>query len=119
MFDQLDDRAVTLPIGTAERGRSARTADRPTDQAQPDDGAGLTVAAFARRYRIGEGKVLGWIRSGELRAINTASSLAGRPRWLIPPEAITAFEAKRAGGPSPATAKQRRRRTSGIDFFPD
>lgn len=80
--------------------------------------AGLTVADVARRYRVGEDKVLAWIKRGELTAINTASALCVRPRWVIPAEALVAFERRRTGGPTPKPTP--RRRPSGIvDFYPD
>jgi transposase len=79
---------------------------------------GLTVRDVARRYRVGEDKVRSWIGRGELRAINTSSVLCGRPRWVIPPEALPEFERRRAGGPPPKPA--RRRRPPEIeDFYPD
>src|SRR5262249_50226894 len=74
-------------------------------------GAGsVTVSDFAQRYRVGEDKIRAWIARGELRAINTAATLAGRPRWVIPPEAVKEFEAKRMGGVVSAPARNRRRR---------
>ena len=33
--------------------------------------------------RVGQDKILAWIRSGEMRAINTATNLCGRPRWVV------------------------------------
>jgi Helix-turn-helix domain len=79
--------------------------------------AGLTVKDVARRYRISCDKVRGWIGRGELRAINTSASLLGKPRWVIPPEALAEFEHKRAGGPPPKTPR-RRRRSVLVDYFP-
>ncbi len=84
----------------------------------PGRGTSLTTPEFARRYRIGEEKVLGLIRRGELRAVNTASALCGKPRWVITPEALAEFEKRRAGGPAPKPPKKRRR-AGEIDFFPD
>lgn len=55
-----------------------------------------TVPALARTYGIGQGKVLGWIASGELRAINCAAKDGGHPRWRILPEDLAAFESRRA-----------------------
>jgi hypothetical protein len=78
----------------------------------------MTVPGFARRYRVGEDKVRGWIRRGELAAINTAATLAGKPRWVITPEAAAAFERRRTAG-QPRPAPRRRRRPVEIDFFPD
>lgn len=81
--------------------------------------SGLTVRDVARRYRVGEDKVRAWINRGELRAINTAAVLCGRPRWVIPPESLTEFERRRAGGPAPKPASRRRRQRDLIDFYPD
>ena len=82
--------------------------------------AGLTVRDVARRYRVGEDKVRGWISRGELAAINTASALCGKPRWVILPDALAAFERRRAGGPKVQPKPRRRLRTSGmVDYFPD
>jgi hypothetical protein len=79
--------------------------------------AGLTVADVARRYRVSEDKVRGWIARGELRAVNTASVLCGRPRWVISPDALAEFERRRSGGPTPKD--KRRRKVPEIDFYPD
>jgi transposase len=81
-------------------------------------GAGLTVADVARRYRVGEDKVRGWIARGEMRAINTATVLCGRPRWVVPVEALAEFERRRAGGPPPKLPRQRRRHAP-VDYYPD
>jgi len=81
--------------------------------------AGLTVRDFARRYRVGEDKVRAWIRRGELRAVNTAAVLCGRPRWVILPEALMEFERIRRSGPPPKSQRVRRRRVGQIDFLPD
>jgi hypothetical protein len=80
--------------------------------------AGLTVQEFARRYRVGEDKVRAWINRGELKAINTAAVLCGKPRWVIPPEALVEFEKARRGGPAPKPQRQRRRRSDEVDYFP-
>jgi Helix-turn-helix domain len=78
---------------------------------------GLTVADVARRYRVGEDKVRAWIARGELVAVNTASALCGRPRWVILPDALTAFERRRAGSVPPKPKRQKR--TTAIDYYPD
>ena len=83
------------------------------------EGAGLTVADVARRYRVGEGKVRAWIAHGELRAVNTAAVLCGRPRWVIPPEALAEFEKGRLGGLPPKPERRRRRRPGFVDHYPD
>jgi hypothetical protein len=80
--------------------------------------AGLTVADVALRYRVSPDKVRGWIRRGELRAVNTAAVLSSKPRWVIPAEALAVFERRRAGGPAP-TPPRRRRRPAQVDYYPD
>lgn len=80
--------------------------------------SGFTVADLCERWRVGQDKVHGWIRRGELRAINVASNLAQRPRWIVAPEAVQEFERRRAGGPPPA--KPRRKRIATVrDYYPD
>lgn len=79
---------------------------------------GYTVADVARRYRVGPDKVCGWITRGELAAVNTSTVLCGKPRWVILPEALAAFEMRRQGRPPPKPPR-RKRRTTEIDFYPD
>ncbi len=81
--------------------------------------AGLTVRDVARRYRVGEDKVRGWIKRGELTACNTAAVLCGKPRWVILPEALAAFEQRRQGGPPAKPTPRRRRPTGMIDYYRD
>jgi hypothetical protein len=84
----------------------------------PSDTAGLTVRDLARRYRVGEDKVRGWIARGELSAVNTAAVLCARPRWVITPDALATFERRRASGPPPQPKKPRKK-TKMVDYFPD
>jgi hypothetical protein len=84
------------------------------------DPTGLTVRELAQRYRVSPEKVRSWINSGQLAAVNTATNLCGKPRWVVPPENLAAFERRRQGGPAPVAAAPRRRRLVGqIDYFPD
>jgi hypothetical protein len=78
---------------------------------------GLTISEFARRYRVGKLKVRSWIQSGQLRAINTADVKCGKPRYVIPPEALVEFERARSAA-APAT-KRTKRRPEVPDFFSD
>jgi hypothetical protein len=79
---------------------------------------GYTVPEVARRYRVGQDKVRGWIRRGELAAVNTADLRCGKPRWVITPDGLAAFEKLRAGGRPPKPSR-RRRQSAEIDFYPD
>ncbi len=55
----------------------------------------LRPREVAREYGVSVDKVLAWIRSGELRAINAATSQVGRPRFLISRADLAAFEQSR------------------------
>ncbi len=56
----------------------------------------LTPPELARLWGISPDKVLTWIRRGELRAINVATTRNGRPRYLIDIDDIRSFEARRS-----------------------
>lgn len=81
-------------------------------------GAGLTVRDVARRYRVGQDKVRRWIARGELAAVNTAAILCGRPRWVIPPEAIVQFEKGLRGCPAPGPRRRQQKGAHEVDFYP-
>ena len=55
----------------------------------------VTPPQFARQLGVSAEKVLLWIRNGELRAVNVADRLAGRPRWRLSPESIEEFLRRR------------------------
>lgn len=78
---------------------------------------GLTVREVAGRYRVGEDKVRRWIKRGELRAINTAAVACARPRFVVPPEALSEFERRRCTAP-PQKPPRRRPRQVEVDYFP-
>jgi hypothetical protein len=64
--------------------------------------------------------VRGWIRRGELLALNVADSKCGRPRFVVTPEALEQFERSRAAATPDKPVPRRKRRPAGmIDFFPD
>ena len=78
----------------------------------------LSPPRVAERYGVDPSKVLGWIRRGELRAVNVAAHLGGRPRWRIDPADLATFEAARAAGtPSARQSRRRQRQTGVIKFF--
>jgi transposase len=96
--------ADTLPLR-----REATPADLST--------RGLTVRDVAKRYRVSPDKVRGWIRRGELKAVNTATTLCGRPRWVVSADALTEFEKCRAAAPAPKPTTRRRRQVQ-VDYYP-
>ena len=79
----------------------------------------LSVHDLTERYGVSEHTVLGWIRSGELRAVNVGRRVGGKkPRWRITQEALEAFELLRTPGPPPARMKRRKKRpTDVIEFY--
>jgi excisionase family DNA binding protein len=78
----------------------------------------LSVRDLCKRYGVSEHTVLGWIRSGELRAVNVGRRLDGKkPRWRISPEALTAFELARAATPARPQTRQRKRSAAVIEFY--
>jgi hypothetical protein len=78
------------------------------------------VREVARRYRVGPDRVRGWIKSGEMRALNTGMTLCGRPRYVVTPEALAEWEQSReVQAPVPKAMPRRRRRSSEIDYYPD
>jgi hypothetical protein len=80
---------------------------------------GLTVRDLARRYRVSEDRVRGWIVRGELRAINRRDTRCGRPSWVIPPEALSDFERGRQAATPDAPKPKRRKKAILTDFYPD
>ena len=72
------------------------------------DGANLTVSEAARLLRVNRGKVLGWIASGRLRAMNTAKG-QGRPRYRIARTDLDVFLIGRTRQPAIMPARRRRR----------
>lgn len=78
----------------------------------------VTPPQLAKRYHVDPSKIVGWIKSGELPAVNLATRTTGRPRWAIDEADVELFELRRSATPTPKTAKrQRRKDTKIIEFF--
>lgn len=79
----------------------------------------ITPPTLAKSWGISVDKVLAWIRSGELRAIDVSTRRGGRPRYLIDDGDIEAFEQLRAVQPIPKPKRGRRkeRDDSVIEFY--
>jgi excisionase family DNA binding protein len=77
----------------------------------------LSVHDLTERYGVSEHTVLGWIRSGELRAVNVGRRPGGKkPRWRITQEALQAFEAIRTPTSPPPRAR-RKKPADVIEFY--
>lgn len=72
----------------------------------------LTPPEIAKRLRVRPERVLAWIKSGELRAIDTRGP-GGRSRFKVDPVDLMTFEAGRAVTPTPKV-KRRRRKDPGV-----
>lgn len=65
------------------------------------------VKDLAARLQVEPGRVLVWIRSGKLKAIDVSEGSGVRHRWRITPEALAAFEASRTAGPTIKVGRRR------------
>jgi hypothetical protein len=77
----------------------------------------FTPPQIARTRRIRVGKVLDWIRRGELVAVNLAEKRGGRPRWRISPEALERFDQTRSSRRPVLTRKPRLPRSDMVTEF--
>jgi excisionase family DNA binding protein len=79
---------------TAKQARSSQS-----------DPTWLTPPQLAKQLGVQAEKVLGWIRSGELRAVNVADRASRRPRWRISAEAMEEFFRRREAVPRSVQTK--------------
>ncbi|MHC4404506.1 MAG: helix-turn-helix domain-containing protein [Planctomycetota bacterium] len=78
----------------------------------------LTPPQVAKRYRVNSETVIGWIKSGQLRAIDVSKNPGvGRPRYRIDPTDLIAFENRRLAVSPPKVSRRRRQAGSVIEFF--
>ena len=88
---------------------------------------GAIFSIFFSKYRktiVGrmnrvQNKVLTWIRSGELQAINVATDrkLGSRPRFRIEPTAFDSFKLRRAVTPLQKASRSRKVETGVPSYF--
>ncbi len=80
----------------------------------------FTPPQIARSRQIRVGKVLTWIRSGELAAVNCAEKPRERPRWRVSAAALEAFDRGRSNRRDQVAAPRARRgrgQQDVIEFF--
>ncbi len=79
----------------------------------------LSTSQVADQLQVNAGKVIYWISSGQLRAVNVAASAGGRPRWRIAAAELEAFLLRRSGSPAAVPRPRRRRQADPevIRFF--
>jgi len=80
----------------------------------------LSPPQVAKVWGVSAAKVVGFIKSGELRATNLATDLNGRPRYVVDLDDIARFEEARQVVPQSESAPQsrlRRKPTPGVKEF--
>jgi hypothetical protein len=83
-----------------------------------DASRGRTPEEVGRLFRVSADKVRAWIARGELAALNTASARSGKPRYVVLPHHLAAFEQAHSAAPPPKPPRRKRGQTA-IDFYPD
>jgi excisionase family DNA binding protein len=93
----------------------------PAISAMTNNRRKLSPAEVGAQLSVGRSKVMAWIKSGELRAVNLATKTSGRPRFRIDVADLKAFEQQRLVRPHEAQPRHRRRSrsppTDVIEFF--
>ncbi|NQU23814.1 MAG: helix-turn-helix domain-containing protein [Candidatus Nealsonbacteria bacterium] len=77
----------------------------------------LTPPAVAKRYGVKPERILGWIRSGEIRAIDVSSKGSKRPRFRIDPKDLEVFELRRSVVPAKKPSRRRRQQADVTEYF--
>jgi hypothetical protein len=85
--------------------------------ANPATRTKLTPPQVGERLGVSAEKVIGWIRAGELRGMNVAARLGGRPRWRIDLADLLAFEQRRSAVPTAPKPRRRHKQAAVIEFF--
>jgi hypothetical protein len=79
----------------------------------------LSVPEVAKQWGVSSAKVLKFIRTGELRAINLASHTSNRPRYAVDTADVEAFERGRQVVPigNESSTRLRRRAAASVKEF--
>jgi hypothetical protein len=77
----------------------------------------LTPPKIAKQFGIDPAKVVGWIRRGELVAVNVADRTGGRPRWRIASDDLDAFLLRRRSQPPALRPARRKHPADVIEFY--
>ena len=77
----------------------------------------ITPPVYARRLGVSQTKVLRWIMAGELPAMNAATRVGGKPRYLIDEADIVDFEQRRQAAAVSRQLSQRPRKSVGVPQY--
>jgi len=72
---------------------------------------------LAAELGISWAKTVGFIRSGELKAVDVSARRGGRPQWRIARADVELFLARRAATPIPRVTRRRRKPADIIEFY--
>ena len=76
----------------------------------------LTPPQVSALLGVGHDKILAWVHSGELRAVDLSATRGKRPRWRISRDDLDVFLACRSATTPPKT-RQRRRQPDNVTTF--
>jgi excisionase family DNA binding protein len=80
---------------------------------------GLTPNELAKLLRVSPDRIRGWIKAGEMPALNVASARCRRPKYVVLPHHLQQFEhSRQAAVPKPAL-RRKKKATGVVDFYPD
>lgn len=79
----------------------------------------LTPPQIAARLAVKPAKVIFWIRSGELKAVDVANRGCTRPRYRVDPDELEAFLLRRSAGPAPKVTRRRKKKMPAdfVEFY--
>jgi hypothetical protein len=97
---------ITSPLTAGIRRTDQKNCGKLTP---PELARLLTPPQLARQLGVSPEKVIGWINRGDLRGLNLAKHLGGRPRYRITPEAVQEFLRSREVTPVPKSPRRTKR----------
>ena len=77
----------------------------------------ISPPELAAMWGISPDKIVSWIKSGELRAIDASTSRNQRPRYLIDVDDLADFEARRSCSPPPKPRRRHRQSKTVFEFY--
>jgi hypothetical protein len=80
---------------------------------------GWTPNELAKLLRVSPDRVRAMIVAGELEAVNTAPTRCGKPRFVILPHHLAAWEKSHRAAAPPKRTRRRRRERELVDYYPD
>ena len=71
----------------------------------------------AELLSVGHDKILHWISSGQLAAVDVSTNRIQRPRWRIAKSALDDFLTRRSSAPPPKKTRRRPRQSAGVHEY--